>query len=122
MLVKQSDLLLVFGLKNCDSCSKALAWLREHGVVHEFRDIRSDALDHERLKRWLSSPSALLLTNRRSTTWRNLTVAERALSDTDPLKLLSGFPALIKRPVLERHGQVLLIGFSASDYREHLLS
>jgi len=122
MPVKQPDLLLVFGLKNCDSCSKALAWLEEHAVVYEFRDIRGEGLDRERLKRWLSSPMAGLLTNRRSTTWRQLSVVEKALSDSDPHSLLSKFPTLIKRPVLERHGNLLLVGFSAGEYREHLLS
>lgn len=122
MPVKQPDLLLVFGLKSCDSCSKAIAWLEEHAVAYEFRDIRGEAFDRERLKRWLSSPHAALLTNRRSTTWRQLDVSEKALSESDPQSLLSKFPTLIKRPVLERHGNVLLVGFSASEYREHLLS
>jgi arsenate reductase len=122
MPVKQPDLLLVFGLKSCDTCSKAMAWLEEHAVAYEFRDIRGEGFDRERLKRWLASPSAALLTNRRSTTWRQLTAAEKELSETDPLGLLGRFPTLVKRPVLERHGQLLLVGFSASEYREHLLS
>jgi arsenate reductase len=122
MPVKQPDLLLVFGLKNCDTCGKALAWLEEHAVVYEFRDIRGEGLDRERLKRWLASPLAALLTNRRSTTWRQLTAAEKELSESDPQDLLGKFPTLIKRPVLERHGTVLLVGFSANEYREHLLS
>ena len=122
MPVKQADLLLVFGLKNCDSCSKARAWLDEHGVNYEFRDLRADGLAPERLQRWLSSPLAALLTNRRSTTWRKLTVGEKALSDDDPFRLLSQYSTLIKRPVLERHGRVLLVGFSVEEFREHLLS
>ena len=122
MPVKRTDQLLVFGLKNCDSCLKARAWLDEHGVDHEFRDLRADGLTPERLKRWLSSPLAALLINRRSTTWRNLSVAEKALSEDDPFTLLSQYPALIKRPVLERHGRVLLVGFSVQEFREHLLS
>jgi arsenate reductase len=122
MLVKQSDQLLVFGLKNCDSCAKALAWLKEHAVDHEFRDIRSEGIEKEQLKCWLASPHATLLINRRSTTWRKLTAAEKELSESDPLKILSKYPTLVKRPVLERHGRLLLVGFSATDFREHLLS
>jgi Spx/MgsR family transcriptional regulator len=122
MPVKATDQLLVFGLKNCDSCSKARAWLDEHGIDHEFRDLRTDGLTEERLKRWLSSPLAALLTNRRSTTWRSLSAAEKAQSDEHPLKLLSQYSTLIKRPVLERHGRLLLVGFSAEEFRKHLLS
>jgi len=122
MLVKHSDMLLVFGLKNCDTCSKAQAWLQEHAVTYEFRDVRSDGIDPERLDRWLSGPQAVLLINRRSSTWRKLALAEKALSESDPAKILLQYPTLIKRPVLERHGRLLLIGFSANEFREHLLS
>lgn len=122
MPVKQADQLLVFGLKNCDSCSKARAWLEEHGVNYEFRDLRADGLSRERLQNWLSSPLAALLTNRRSTTWRQLSVAEKVQSDEDPFSVLSRYTTLIKRPVLERHGRVLLVGFAVEEYREHLLS
>ncbi len=122
MPVKQSDLLLVFGLKNCDTCGKAQAWLQEHAVAYEFRDVRTDGVDKERLQRWLSSPLADLLTNRRSTTWRNLSLIEKAQSETDPLKILLQYPILLKRPILERHSRLLLVGFSANEFREHLLS
>ena len=122
MPVRHSDMLLVFGLKNCDACSEAQAWLQEHAVTYEFRDVRADGLDPERLKSWLSSPQAVLLINRRSTTWRKLSLAEKALSESDPAKILLQYPTLVKRPVLERHGRLLIVGFSANEFREHLLS
>jgi Spx/MgsR family transcriptional regulator len=122
MPVKQTDLLQVYGLKNCDTCSKAQAWLKEHAVHYRFRDVRSDGLEKSQLKRWLASPLADLLINRRSTTWRSLTPEEKALSESNPSRLLLTHPALMKRPVLERHGKLLMIGFSADEFREHLLS
>jgi Spx/MgsR family transcriptional regulator len=122
MPVKHTDMLLVFGLSNCDSCKKARAWLNEHGVQYEFRDVRKDGIAEERLQNWLASPLAAMLTNRRSTTWRGLTANEKILSETDPRTVLSKHPSLIKRPVLERHGRVLAVGFSPDEYREHLLS
>jgi arsenate reductase len=122
MPVKQADQLLVFGLKNCDSSSKARNWLDEHGVDYEFRDLRADGLAAERLQRWLTSPLAALLTNRRSTTWRKLSAVEKAQSDVDSFSLLNRYTTLIKRPVLERHGRILLVGFSEEEFREHLLS
>lgn len=122
MPVKHTDMLLVFGLGNCDSCKKARTWLNEHGVEYEFRDVRKDGVEAERLKRWLASSLAALLTNRRSTTWRSLTANEKILSETDPISVLSKHPSLIKRPVLERHGRILVVGFSPDEFRKHLLS
>lgn len=119
---KHSDLLLIFGLKNCDSCSKAQAWLKEHAVDYEFRDIRTEGVDQEQLQRWLASPLAVLLINRRSRTWRNLTTAEKELSESNPAEILGKHPTLIKRPVVERRGRLLQVGFSANEFRERLLS
>ncbi len=122
MRVKHADLLLVFGLKNCDSCSKAQAWLKEHAIDYEFRDIRTEGVDKEQLKRWMGSPLAVMLINRRSTTWRNLTGAEKELSESNPAEILHKHPTLIKRPVVERGGRLLQVGFSANQFRERLLS
>ena len=122
MPVKQTDLLLVYGLKNCDACSKARSWLDGHGVEFEFRDVRADGVEKDQLKRWLESDLGTLLINRRSTTWRGLNANEKALSETDPYKLLSKNPTLLKRPILERHGRLLAVGFSADEYRQHILS
>ena len=35
----------VWGLKNCDTCRKALAWLKDEGFAHRFRDVRAEGLD-----------------------------------------------------------------------------
>jgi len=45
------------------------------------------------------------LLNTRSTTWRGLDEAERA---KDPLSLLAAHPTLMKRPLIDRNGELFL--------------
>ncbi|MEX2520853.1 MAG: ArsC/Spx/MgsR family protein [Paracoccaceae bacterium] len=91
----------LFGLKTCDTCRKALKEIAAAGGRAEFHDIRAE-LDAARLDGWLSRVGVEALVNRRSTTWRGLSEAERAAADgAGAAALLLANPALIKRPVIE---------------------
>jgi len=96
-----SDLTL-YGLKNCDTCKKALKALEAAGKSVAFVDIRVDADLSGKVPVWLQAAGADLLVNRRSTTWRNLDEAART---SNPEALLIANPTLIKRPVVEAEGE-----------------
>jgi Spx/MgsR family transcriptional regulator len=113
-------MLTVYGIKQCDTCRKALKWLEAEGIEHHFVDLRADGLDAERLAGWLASPLAEKVVNRRSTTWRQLDDRQRAVSGTALLRLLVQHPTLIKRPVIEQDGQLLAIGFDPASLQEQL--
>ncbi len=100
--------LTLYGLKNCDTCKKALSALEAAGHSVAFVDIRAEADLPTLLPTWLSEAGSDLLINRRSTTWRTLSESERAV---EPLALLIAHPTLIKRPVIEADGQVY-VGWS----------
>jgi len=104
-------MLILYGLKSCDSCRKALRWLADEGVEARLHDFRKDGLDKSLLARWSAAVGWESLLNRRSTTWRNLPEQDKAeLDDERALALMQAHPALIKRPVIEFDGKVL-IGF-----------
>ena len=100
--------LTLYGLKNCDTCKKAIKALTEAGVNAEFVDIRAEADLAVRVPVWLAATGPDVLINRRSTTWRGLSDAER---ESDPGALLEANPTLIKRPVIEI-GNVVHVGWS----------
>ena len=87
----------LYGLKNCDSCKKALSQLRAAGHQIDFFDIRTDPLDQSQIDDLLAHHGDHLVLNRKSTAWRNLAESERLLS---PENLLAMHPNLIKRPVI----------------------
>ena len=96
----------IYHLKTCDTCKKAIKALadREPSLV----DVRADGVSPDLLKTWLEAVGPEVLLNRKSTTWRNLSEAERA---GDPLTLLQANPTLMKRPVIV-DGRDLHVGWS----------
>ncbi len=99
--------LTLYGLKNCDTCKKALGALKKAGREVSFVDIRSEADLEGKVPVWLTAIGQKALLNTRSTTWRGLSDDEKARADTDELvDLLVANPTLIKRPVIEADGQV----------------
>ncbi len=92
--------MILYGLKNCDTCRKALKSMQDV----EFRDVRADGVPAAVLKSAYAQFGDALL-NTRSTTWRGLSEAERA---GDPLDLLAEYPALMKRPLIDVSGQYYL--------------
>lgn len=110
-------MVVLYGIKNCDTVKKARRWLDEHGVVYRFHDFRVDGLDQARLARWVKQLGRETVLNRRGTSWRGLNDAQRAniVDDTRAIAAMLTQPTLIKRPVLEHPGGVQ-VGFSAMEY------
>lgn len=92
--------MLIYGLKNCDTCRKALKQLPEARLV----DVRAEGISEQLLKQAFDQFEGKLV-NTRSTTWRGLSEEERA---RPPLELLQEHPALMKRPLIERDGELVL--------------
>jgi arsenate reductase-like glutaredoxin family protein len=82
----------LYGLKNCDTCRKALKELPNA----TFADVRADGVPAEVMARAHKQFGAALL-NTRSTTWRGLDDETRQMP---PLALLGAHPALMKRPLI----------------------
>ena len=69
----------IYGLKNCDTCRKALKWLDSEDIAHTFIDVRKDVINEDDVKRWLDSVGVDILLNRRGTTWRGLSDGEKRM-------------------------------------------
>lgn len=96
--------LKVWTLKTCDTCRKALAALEAQFGTVERIDVRGDGVAAEDLARFHARFGEDIV-NRRSTTWRQLSPQER---DQEPLQLLAQHPTLMKRPVIQKDGQLYL--------------
>ena len=109
--------MIVYGISNCDTVRKARRWLDDHRIDYHFHDLRRDGLTTAMISGWLKAVAADTLLNRRSTTWKGLDPEVRDnLSEADIPALLESHPTLVKRPVLEDGGRVL-VGFSENSYR-----
>jgi arsenate reductase (glutaredoxin) len=107
-------------LSLCDTCRKARKWLESKGIEHGFHDVRADGVSQKDVARWAKAlgtvGGAEALLNRRGTTWRGLSEAERARADTGAVALMVAHPALIKRPVFET-GDSVVVGFGTAEQK-----
>ena len=104
-------MIVVFGLSNCDSSRKALTWLRNQQIEYHFVDYRKNGLEESTLSDWIKDVGWENILNRRSSTWRHLSSEKKGDLTADSAKtLMLEFPTLIKRPIIETGGRIL-IGF-----------
>ena len=106
----------LYGIKNCDSVRAARRWLDDKGVDYHFHDIREQAIAADQWQAWLDRLGETLL-NKRSTTWKQLSPAQRdGLDVARAAPLLVAHPTLMKRPLLDAGGE-LHLGFNAEQYQ-----
>jgi arsenate reductase len=110
----------IYGIKNCDTMKKARAWLETHGIEHVFHDFKTAGIEPGRLKAWADTVGWEVLLNKAGMTFRNLPDGDKAnLTKARALALMATQPSLIKRPVLEVGGD-LLVGFKPEIYADRL--
>jgi arsenate reductase (glutaredoxin) len=106
----------IYGIRNCDTMKKARAWLDAHGLAYEFHDYKVAGIDRATLDRWSKIVGWEVLLNRAGTTFRKLPEsAKTRLDERKAISLLLDQPSMIKRPVLE-YGGKLLVGFTPAEY------
>ncbi len=111
-----AKLTTIYGIKNCDTMKKARAWLEGRKVAHEFHDYKSAGIERDRLEAWAKKVGWEVLLNRAGTTFRKLPDADKeGLSEKKAIALMLAQPSMIKRPVLDVGGK-LLVGFKPDDY------
>jgi arsenate reductase len=110
----------LYGIPDCDSCRKARRWLQLRNVPHSFHDVREDGLSIERARDWFASAHGPWLLNRRSTTWRRLSDAEKEAAQRDPASLVVQYPTLLKRPVITDGSVILDVGFEPDSLEDYI--
>ena len=104
-----------FGLKTCDTCRKARRSLADAGVTVDVIDVRKDGIPPSDIAAIIAVFGDKAI-NRASTTWRGLDDNEK---QADPVQLLTAYPTLMKRPVIEANGTWTL-GWKPDVQAKHL--
>ncbi|MBB5575304.1 MULTISPECIES: ArsC family reductase [Rhizobium] len=106
----------IYGIKNCDTMKKARTWLEGHGIAYDFHDYKAVGIDRDHLERWTAQAGWETVLNRAGTTFKALPEGDRTdLTKDKAIALMLAQPSMIKRPVLEADGK-LLIGFKPEIY------
>jgi arsenate reductase len=106
----------IHGIKACDTMKKARDWLDAHGVVYVFHDYKTQGMDRATLESWAGRVGWETLLNRAGTTFRKLPDGEKTdLTQEKAIDLMLAQPSMIKRPVLDMGGK-LVVGFKPESY------
>jgi len=88
-------------------------WLNNKEIPFSFHDIKKDPLSTEQVFDIVRKLSLETVVNKKGTTWRSLGLADASVSDDELFDLLVEHQSMIKRPVLVRDDEAILIGFDA---------
>jgi arsenate reductase len=103
--------LILYGIPNCDTVKKARDWLGSHDIAFSFHDYKKSGVDRFLLERWCDELGWEVLLNKAGTTFRKLPADDKNnLDQHTAISLMMTNPSMIKRPVVEGAG-VLLVGF-----------
>ena len=109
-------MIVIYGIPNCDKCRAANRWFTASGAEFRFHDLRADGVEAPQVTAWLDELGSDSLLNRRSTTWRQLSDAERS---GDPAGLILQHPTLLKRPLVDT-GAGLIVGYDEAAWKDAL--
>jgi len=114
--------MIVYGIKNCNTVKSAVEWLRKNKIEFEFHDYKSKGITEDKLKGWSKQVGWENLVNKRGTTWRQLepSVQSKITSEKAAISLMLEKTSVIKRPLVEEGGKVLLLGFEDGAYKKQL--
>jgi len=109
---------IVYGIKNCDAVKKALQWLNNKKIIFEFHDYKSKGISEKKLKEWCKQTGWESLVNKKGTTWRQLddTLKNKIVNESSAIQLMMEKTSLIKRPLIEKDGQMAVLGFDEEMY------
>ncbi|AWW72954.1 ArsC family reductase [Erythrobacter sp. KY5] len=107
----------LYGIPNCDTVKKARKWLEANGHEYTFHDYKKEGADADKLASWIEAKGVDTVLNKRGTTYRKLTDAEKAAAadSHEAVALLVQHPSMIKRPVVE-HSNTILVGFKEDEW------
>jgi Spx/MgsR family transcriptional regulator len=111
-----TKLVTIYGIKACDTMKKARTWLEARGIAYAFHDYKIQGIARNRLEGWVRQAGWETLLNRSGTTFRKVPDQDRSNLDADKaIALMLAQPSMIKRPVLEVGG-ALIVGFKPDLY------
>ena len=108
----------LYGIKNCDTMKKARTWLDGHKISYAFHDYKAAGIEREQLEKWAGALGWEVLLNRAGTTFKKLPDKDKdGLTEKKAIALMLAQPSMIKRPVLQKGGK-LLVGFKPDLYEK----
>jgi arsenate reductase len=92
-------------------------WLKENQIDFLFHNYKKNGLSEEKFTQWLSQKSWEELLNRAGSTWKQLPEEARPQTPETAMALALEKPSVVRRPLIEKEGKIVALGFKVSDYQ-----
>ncbi|MDD3467950.1 MAG: Spx/MgsR family RNA polymerase-binding regulatory protein [Campylobacterales bacterium] len=110
----------LYGIPNCGSVKKALDFVNASGIEYEFVDFKKQKPTLAQVEAWAKSVGIDKLFNTKGTKYKSSGLDYKAMSDKERIEALAAEPTMIKRPVIEHKGKVV-VGFDEVTYKKELV-
>ena len=113
----------IYGIPNCNTVKKTLDWFKQKNISIIFHDYKKEGISKAKLTAWCKLTGWQILLNKKSTTWRGLSVEdqEKVTTQTAAINLMMNNTSIIKRPVIEI-GNEMLVGYNETEFAEAILN
>lgn len=105
----------VYGIPNCGTCKKAIAWLEDHNIEFEFINTKDNPPDKKMIANWVEVLGSKPLRNTSGKSYRALGDARNNFTDQQWIDVFASDSMLLKRPLFTKDDQAVLVGFRASE-------
>ena len=112
----------VYAIPNCNTVKKALDWLKKNKVAVEFHDYKKKGITATQLTDWSKQIGWETLINKKGATWRQLPkeIQESITTQKAAIALMIEKTSIIKRPLIEENGKIIVLGFDETEYKKAL--
>lgn len=105
----------VYGIPNCGTCKKAIAWLKNNNVEYEFVNTKDNPPSKTAIANWVKILGNKPMRNTSGKSYRTLGEEKNNWSDREWIKAFAKDAMLLKRPLFTKDNQAVLVGFRASE-------
>ena len=105
----------VYGISTCGTVKKAKKWLEARGVAYEWCDFRKTPPAQSQVARWTGTFGAAKMRNTSGGAYRALGEEKKSWDDARWTREFQADAMLIKRPIIERDGTPVMVGFRGDD-------
>lgn len=105
----------MYAIPNCDTVKKARAFLDQKKVDYQFSDFKKIKPTADQIENWKAFMGELPV-NKKGTTYKKVKDKYEALSEKAKIAFIIENASMIKRPVLEKNGKIIAIGFDPEEY------
>lgn len=104
----------VYGIPNCGTCKKAIAWLQDNNLGYEFINTKDHPPDKAMITKWVQALGSKAMRNTSGKSYRALGEARNTFSDEQWIDVFAQDAMLLKRPLFTKNNQAVLVGFKTS--------